>query len=317
MQELEEISRVTSPEFANALIADLSRMPKAVKPKWLYDRRGSELFDQICETKDYYVTRTERSILGDIAPLLAEFMGTGAKIYEPGAGAVDKIELLLDALERPKIYVPTDISEEHLLENAALLERRFPRLKVQPMACDFTKNLALPEGFQEGGPVTIFFPGSTIGNFEPEDAHMILERFARVPNVRWLIIGVDVPKNEERLLRAYDDSEGATAAFNLNLLRRANREADANFDVTAFRHHVRFDKALSRVEMHLESKKRQVVRVADREFEFEAGETIHTECSYKYESGHFLDIARQAGWKQEMFWTDAESLFSVRLFLRA
>lgn len=303
--------------FGQALLDGLTSTPKRVEPKWFYDEAGSRLFDEICELPEYYVTRTETAILREAASEIAGHLGAGVTLFEPGAGSTVKVRLLLDQLKPPVTYVPADISAAHLEASAAELTEAYPDLDVRPFACDFTRAFSLPADLP-AHPVTVFFPGSTIGNFEPKQAERLLARFAGLPRATALLIGVDLRKDVGRLIRAYDDSAGVTAAFNRNLLVRANRELGADFDVEAFHHLACYDAKTHRIEMHLESVEDQVVRVAGHAIRFRRGETIHTENSYKFDADGFAELAGRAGWRRRTaLWRDPERLFAVMLFFRA
>jgi L-histidine Nalpha-methyltransferase len=308
---------VSSSTFLQSLIAGLNAPQKRLEPKFFYDDAGSALFDEITELEAYYPTRTEISILQAAAPEIAAAIGAGAVVLEPGAGSAAKVSLLLDALEAPAAFAPGDISIDHLTEAAAALQSRYPDLPIRPFALDFDHPFDLPAEIAALGPVTVFFPGSTIGNFEPARAIGLLQRFAEIANAQHLLIGVDMKKDHDRLVRAYDDPEGVTAHFNLNLLVRANGELGADFDVSAFEHLALYNEKDGRIEMHLKSLCAQTVSVAGERFSFTEGETIHTENSYKYAIPEFQALAAKAGWNARQVWTDPESLFSVQLFHKA
>ncbi len=308
---------MSSSTFLQSLIAGLNAPQKRLEPKFFYDDAGSALFDEITELEAYYPTRTEISILQAAAPKIAAAIGAGAVVLEPGAGSAAKVSLLLDALEAPAAFAPGDISIDHLTEAAAALQSRYPDLPIRPFALDFDHPFDLPAEIAALGPVTVFFPGSTIGNFEPARAIGLLQRFAEIANAQHLLIGVDMKKDHDRLVRAYDDPEGVTAHFNLNLLVRANGELGADFDVSAFEHLALYNEKDGRIEMHLKSLCAQTVSVAGERFSFTEGETIHTENSYKYAIPEFQALAAKAGWNARQVWTDPESLFSVQLFHKA
>lgn len=308
---------MSSSTFLQSLIAGLNAPQKRLEPKFFYDDAGSALFDEITELEAYYPTRTEISILQAAAPEIAAAIGAGAVVLEPGAGSAAKVSLLLDALEAPAAFAPGDISIDHLTEAAAALQSRYPDLPIRPFALDFDHPFDLPAEIAALGPVTVFFPGSTIGNFEPARAIGLLQRFAEIANAQHLLIGVDMKKDHDRLVRAYDDPEGVTAHFNLNLLVRANGELGADFDVSAFEHLALYNEKDGRIEMHLKSLCAQTVSVAGERFSFTEGETIHTENSYKYAIPEFQALAAKAGWNARQVWTDPESLFSVQLFHKA
>lgn len=308
---------MSSSTFLQSLIAGLNAPQKQLEPKFFYDDSGSALFDEITELEAYYPTRTEMGILQAAAPEIAAAIGPGAVVLEPGAGSAAKVSMLLDALEDPAAFAPGDISIDHLTEAAATLQDRYPNLPIQPFELDFDHAFDLPIELAALGPVTVFFPGSTIGNFEPARAIDLLQRFARTSNAQHLLIGVDMKKDNHRLVRAYDDPEGVTARFNLNLLVRANSELGADFDVSAFEHLAIYNSEDGRIEMHLKSLCSQTVSVAGERFSFTEGETIHTENSYKYAVPEFQALAVKAGWSARQVWTDPESLFSVQLFHNA
>jgi L-histidine N-alpha-methyltransferase len=304
--------------FLAEALAGLSAPRKALSPKWLYDARGSALYERICELQEYYPARTELGILERHAPAIARAVGPRALVFEFGAGSGRKTERLLEALAEPVAYLPVDISPDALLRAAAKLTRRFPALAVRPVVGDFTNGVVLPD---EGLPAVrrlSFFPGSTIGNFDPPDAAALLRKMAAEAGPGGaLLIGVDLPKERAVLERAYDDAEGVTAAFDLNLLARMNRELGADFHLAAFRHRSAWNERLSRVEMHLQSLRDQVVRVGGTAISFRAGETIHTESAYKWDPRAFDALAGLAGWRPERSWTDDRGWFSVRLYHRA
>ncbi len=302
-----------SDEFGRSLLHGLRATPKFAEPKWFYDEQGSVLFDEISRTEDYYPTRTEIGILERDARAIAEMLGPDIVLLEPGAGSVVKVRYLLNVLDQPRAYVPMDISGDHLAANAATFHDTYPDLRIEPFAGDFTKTIALPETVSSDN-VTIFFPGSTIGNFEPVQARALLTSFAAVPGAHHLILGADLRKNEATLLRAYDDREGTTAAFNLNLLARANRELGADFNLRQFAHRVRYNREHHRIEMHLESLGDQEVTILGDCICFAAGETIHTENSYKYDEESLSAIATAAGWSLRQRWLDDDRYFGIFLF---
>ena len=300
--------------FLNDVLGGLSQSPKTLPCKYFYDERGSELFEAICRTQDYYVTRTEMALLEHYAGDIAAVIGERACIIEPGSGAGEKIEFLLDALPDVTCYAPMDISEEILLRSAETIRQRRPGMAIHPILMDFTKTLDFTPYFEgyDCAKKVIFFPGSTIGNFTPEAAEAFLRSFATsLGQGGGLVIGVDLVKDRQTLERAYDDSEGVTAAFNKNLLYRINAELEADFDPDGFRHEARFNVGKSRIEMHLVSSKPQTVTIDENIFEFKAGESIHTENSYKYEVNNFQALARRAGFRPHKAWTDERNWFSL------
>jgi L-histidine Nalpha-methyltransferase len=310
--------RALGPEvdeaFAASVLATLSEPQKRLESKWLYDETGSRLFDRITALEDYYPTRTETTILREKAGGLREIVPDGAALIEPGAGSGTKTRILLDALPRLGAYVPVDISGAHLHAAAAGLRRDYPALPVHPVVGDFTDAFSLPSRLRSS-PSVVFFPGSTIGNFEPDAARALLGRFRAIPGVAGLVVGADLRKDPERLVRAYDDREGVTAAFNLNLLERINRELGGDFDLAGFVHEARWNEGESRIEMHLRSVRDQAARVLGRRFVFRHGETIHTENSHKFTPDSFRAIAGEAGWAPADLWIDPDRLFSVHVMV--
>ncbi len=302
--------------FADDVLAGLSDDPKRLPPKYFYDERGSQLFEQITATPEYYPTRIELGILTDNAGGIAAHIPDGAALIEFGSGSATKARILLGAAPQVAAYVPVDISAEFLNEEAARLRRDRPGLRVLPVAADFTKPFALPVEVV-ARPHVGFFPGSTIGNFEPHEASAFLSHAADLlgPGAT-LIVGVDLVKDPEVLNRAYNDAAGVTAAFNLNLLRRINRELGAKINVDAFVHHACYNRELRRIEMHLASRVRQRIKICGRAFEFRRGETIHTESSYKYTVDLFAALARGAGWTPSEVWLDPDQYFSVHALAR-
>lgn len=296
--------------FADDVLNDLSRQPKRLSPKYFYDAAGSELFEEITRLPEYYPTRTELSILRDRSRAILANIPKGSALVEFGAGATTKVRLLLN--ERTfATYVPVDISGDFLKAQAEALRQDFPDLAVCPVTVDFTAPFTLPAtltGMTKVG----FFPGSTLGNFEPHEACVFL-RSARniLGDGAQMVIGVDLEKDERALHNAYNDAAGVTARFNLNLLHRINRELGGNFDADAFVHRALYNRERHRIEMHLVSRKAQTVRVLKRSFSFRAGESIHTENSYKYSLERFIALARESGWTQRNSWTDNAGMFSV------
>lgn len=292
------------------VLAGLALPRKRLAPKFFYDTAGSRLFDAICELPEYYPTRTEIGILRDHGASIAERLGRDALLVELGSGSSLKIQVLLEAL-RPAVYMPVDISRDHLLESARALASTFPALQVHAVCADYSVPFDLPVDLHEH-PRAAFFPGSSVGNFDPADAERFLRRVGdMLGRGGRLLIGVDLVKDHAVLNAAYNDAAGITAAFNLNLLRRINRELDGDFDLEAFRHAAFFNTELSRIEMHLVSMRDQQVQVSGKSFVFREGESIHSECSYKYSIEMFHVLARRAGFEPEQVWTDTDKLFSV------
>jgi dimethylhistidine N-methyltransferase len=296
--------------FARDAIGDLSQQPKRLSPKYFYDATGSELFEAITRLPEYYPTRTELGILRDRGGEIAAIVPDGAALIEFGAGATTKVRLLLEK-SAFAAYVPVDISGDFLHAQAATLRKDFPDLAIYPVAADFTAPFALPAEIA-GMPKVGFFPGSTIGNFEPHEASRFL-RSAReiLGHGAQMIVGADLEKDERVLYDAYNDAAGVTARFNLNVLVRMNRELGGNFDLSAFTHRAIYNRERHRIEMHLISKKQQAVRMLGTSFSFRPGESIHTENSYKYSIERFAALARGAGWQVRESWTDAKAMFSV------
>jgi dimethylhistidine N-methyltransferase len=294
------------------------RSPQKELPcKLLYDEYGSQLFEQICELDEYYPTRTELRIMRESAPAMAASIGPDSLLVEYGSGSSTKTPLLLDHLERPAAYVPIDISREILHDSARQLAERYPRLEILPVCADYTAPFALPTPRAEAARRVAYYPGSTLGNFVPEDAKRFLRRIADVvgPN-GGLLLGVDLKKDPLMLHRAYNDALGITAAFNLNILTRLNREFGATFAIDRFRHYAFYNPVFARVEMHLVSLQPQTVRVAGVDINFDRGESIWTEASYKYTQTEFAALVGAAGWHVEQTWTDDRNLFSVQYLTR-
>jgi len=302
---------VLDGDFATALRDGLRLARRSVPPKYFYDQTGSALFDRICELPEYYPTRTEFAILRQHAAEMAECIGPQADLIEFGAGSLQKIRLLLGALRKPARLVAIDISAEHLLAEAQRLRAEQPALAVLALAGDFSGDLVLPVPLGGSKRRVGFFPGSSIGNFTPVEAGLFLRRCAGWLSGGGLLVGVDLIKDPALLHAAYNDSQGVTAAFNLNLLARANRELGANFDLAAFRHYAFYAPAEQRIEMHLVSACEQSASIGGECFDFADGQTLHTENSCKYTVAGFQALARAAGLQPQAVWTDAQRLFSV------
>ena len=302
-------------EFARDVIAGLSAQPKRISPKYFYDNEGSRLFDDITRLPEYYPTRAELEILRTNARELADFIPDQAALIEFGSGACTKVRILMDSAPHVHAYIPVDISGDYLNGEAAPLARDYPRLAIRPVAADFTKVFELP-GEALGRRRAGFFPGSTIGNFDPHEAADFL-RNARstLGDGAVMIVGVDLVKDPAILRAAYNDTGGVTARFNLNLLRRINRELGGTFKLGAFEHRAFYDDELNRIEMHLVSLTAQTVRVAGASIAFAAGETIHTENSWKYTPDSFRELVRGTGWRTARMWTDRAGLFSVHALI--
>ena len=296
--------------FAVDVLDGLARAQKQVPPKYFYDAAGSDLFEQITVLPEYYPTRTELGILRRRGADIAALLPKRAALVEFGAGATTKVRLLLRDCDIAA-YVPVDISKDFLQSQADKLRRDFPHLSVHPLAADFTQAFELPDEVA-GCPKVGFFPGSTLGNFEPQEASQFLRRAADSLGAgAMMILGVDLEKDEKILHDAYNDAAGVTAKFNLNLMTRMNRELGGNFDLSSFQHRAIYNRDQHRIEMHLISRRPQMVRVCGHTVAFRAGESIHTENSYKYSIKRLYELARRSGWTPQESWTDAEQMFSV------
>ena len=308
---LETAERV-DPAFREDVLAGLSAPIPAIPARWLYDRRGSELFDEITRLPAYYPTRTETALLEEILPDVAARVSAGTAVVEFGAGSATKTPLLLEAI-KPAAYVPVDISGDYLRESAAEIADRFPAIAVEPVVADFARPFGLP-GSIERMPKLGFFPGSTIGNFVPRTATDLLRSFRDLLGCSaQLLIGMDKVKPIERLIAAYDDPTGITANFNLNLLERINRELDGDIPLGAFRHEARWNDILSRIEMHLVATQDVTFRIDGRSFSFPRGSSIHTENSHKYGQRGARVLLLAGGWTPLAEWTDPAGDFAVIL----
>ena len=299
------------------IVEGLSRSQKTISPKYFYDERGSQLFDKITELPEYYLTDAELEIMQANVDEMAELIGKTASLIEFGSGSSLKTRVLLENLDELAAYVPVDISEEHLYASALKLRSEFPGLDVRPVVADFTKTFSLPMPTIMPVRNVVYFPGSTIGNFEHGKAMDLLRvMFEEAGEGGALLIGVDLQKDPEVIDRAYNDSAGVTAEFNLNMLRHLNRSYGANFDLDSFEHSAIYDEDEGRVVIELISQAEQTVEVGDTEIELEDGETILTEYSHKYTLKGFAEMAREAGFNVEKVWTDADRLFSVQYCVR-
>jgi dimethylhistidine N-methyltransferase len=303
----------SSSDFGRDLLAGLAQRPRSISPKYFYDAAGSRLFDAICELPEYYPTRTELAILSERAGEIAQQIGPHAEIVEFGAGSLRKVRLLLDALKSPRRFVPIDISGEHLEDAASRLRADYPGLAVQPLVADYTRPFSLPPQLagEASGPRVGFFPGSTLGNFDPDEALAFLQGAARVLRGGGLLIGVDLVKSPAMLHAAYNDARGITARFNLNLLARANADLGADFDLAGFEHAAFYNAPLQRIEMHLVSRRAQTVHLLGERLHFAEAETIHTENSHKFTVEGLRTLAARAGFGIGPVWTDKDRLFSV------
>lgn len=301
--------------FLDDVLRGLRRTPKCLPCKYLYDRTGSRLFDRICELEEYYLTRAELAIMEESCHEIARELGSGVLLIEYGSGSSTKTRLLLDYLAAPAFYVPVDISREHLAASAARLARMYPHVEVLPVCADFTGDFHLPEPSRLPSRRVVYFPGSTIGNFEIDDAIALLRRMAETCGpVGGLLIGIDLKKDPRTIEAAYNDSEGVTAEFNLNLLRRINRELQADFRLDRFRHRAVYDSRRGRVELGLVSQCRQSVTVAGEVFWLERGEEVRTEYSHKYTVDEFSELAARAGFTLSRRWTDPPQRFAILYF---
>jgi dimethylhistidine N-methyltransferase len=304
--------------FREAVLAGLSRSPKSLPCKFFYDSRGSALFEEICLLPEYYLTRTEIAILEESAGEIAAHIGAHCRLVELGSGASIKVRILLQALEAPAAYVPVDISRELLRDAATQIAEDFPDVPVIAVCADYTRPFPLPPLPGAPGKRVGFFPGSTIGNFEPDAVVRFLRHCAELlgPDGE-MLIGVDLKKDPAVLNRAYNDRAGMNGAFNLNLLHRINRELDGDIDVDRFEHLAFYNPEAGRMELYLRSLADQSATIAGRRFDFAAGEPIHTENSYKYAIDEFRALAARAGFVAVHTWTDPDALFSVHYFRQA
>ena len=298
-------------QFMDDALAGLTSDPKWLNCKNLYDARGSRLFDRICELEAYYPTRVESSIMRTHATEMGATLGAGAVVVELGSGSSTKTRLLLSHLKSPRAYLPVDISEQHLLDNSHKLQREYPQLDVQPVVADFTQKFELPQEYRLPT-LSTYFPGSTIGNLEVPEAIQLLENTANLCGEQGgLLIGFDLVKEVKVLERAYNDEHGITAEFNLNLLRRMNRELDTDFIEEQFRHIAFFNASAARIEIYIESLVDQKVLLGEMEIHFRAGERMLTEYSHKYTLESFSDMALRSGLQVQRTWTDPRQYFAV------
>lgn len=304
--------------FREAVLTGLRRLQKEIPSKFLYDERGSKLFDRICNLEEYYLTRTEIGIMREHIAEMAEAIGPRARLVEFGSGSSRKTRILLDEVHDLASYVPVDISKEHLAESADELAQEYPSIPVQPVCADYTTDVEFPDPPTPADRTVVYYPGSTIGNFRRDEAREFLDRIASmVGPAGGLLIGIDLKKDVDVMEAAYDDAEGVTAAFNKNLLRRMNRELEATFDLDAFEHHIFWNEERGCIESHLRSLQDQTVLVAGELFVFEEGETIHTEDSHKYTLDGFASLAAGVGLRVETVWTDQRSYFSIQYCVAA
>jgi dimethylhistidine N-methyltransferase len=305
-------------DLLSDVIAGLSTDPRTLPCKYFYDERGAALFQKICELPEYYITRTELNILDRYRAEIASQLGTNIELIGLGTGAGTKTRILIEALERPAAYIPVDISEKQLRKSSALFRKIFPHLEVLPVRADYLQPVVLPSPRHKAARNVVYFPGSTLGNFEPNEALEFLRRIANVSGRGGgLLIGVDLQKDQSVIEAAYNDKAGVTAEFNLNLLAHINRETGANFDLSRWEHRAVYNSEAGRIEMYLISMTDQTVRIQDRQFHFRAGEKVLTEHSYKHTPEGFIALARQAGFNFVKLWMDDARLFGVFYFVTA
>ncbi len=299
-------------DFLAEVLAGLRKPQKEIPAKFFYDRRGSELFEEITRLPEYYLTRTEIAILDANAAAIVNRFGNSSVLVEFGSGSSTKVRILLDEMKGRGVYMPVDISKIYLLESAEAISDDYPEVTVVAVCADYTRQFAIPpapEGFTRRN---IFFPGSTVGNLEPPLAHRFFRQTARqLAPGDGMLIGVDLKKDPAILHAAYNDSRGTTAEFNLNVLRRINRELGSNFDLEQFEHHALYRGSNGRVEMHLRSRRDQKVAIGGQEISLVSGETIHTENSYKYSLEDFHGLVSGTGFRPVEFWMDERKMFSV------
>ena len=298
--------------FRRDVVEGLSRPQKAIPGKYLWDETGSSLFDRICGTKDYYLTRSETALLIEAAPEISARVGAGAALVEYGSGASRKIRILLDAMAAPRRYVAIDISAEYLEAATRRIAADYRSLEVVPVIADYTAPIVLPEEVGTG-PTLGFFPGATIGNFKDGEVISFLRRAKTTLRDGWLLIGNDPNREAETLRRAYGEADGLMAKLHLNLLSHINRVLGADFDPSGFRHEIRIERQPDRVEAHLIAVQDASYAIGDQSFAFAEGETIHTDTSYKMEAEAFLALTAQAGWRSERSWLDPEGLYALHL----
>jgi L-histidine Nalpha-methyltransferase len=317
MSKTPTVVRALTPaadQLTSDALEGLRKSPKQLSPVWFYDEQGSCLFDSICELPEYYLTRTEMQIMTRHAAQMAQRIGPHAALIEFGSGSSDKTRILLDKLESPACYVPIDISRDYLFETAGLLARDYPSLRITPVCADFTQPFDLPVHIAAAHRRVVYFPGSTLGNFETEAAQRVLTTMRTIIGRKGaILIGIDLRKDPSVLKRAYNDAAGVTAEFNLNALRHMNRELGADFDVDAFEHSALWIENLSRIEMHLVSKRDQEVHLGDETVVIQRGEHLRTECCHKYTLEGFAELAASADLAVTDVWMDPDRKFSVQM----
>lgn len=296
------------------VIDSLSKPQKKLSCKFFYDEKGSDLFEEIVAQDEYYLGRTEISIMNDNIKEISEIIGEKSVVIEPGSGSGNKIKILLDNLKSPAAYVPIDISESYVRESANTLSKNYPSIRILPIIADYTSEFKLPDFKFDMEKLVVYYPGSTIGNFRPDEARDFLAKIANMCGKNnYLLIGVDLKKDRKVLESAYNDKKGVTAEFNLNILANLNSLIDADFTLQKWSHKAFFNEKESRMEMHLESMEKQLVNINGYTVNFDKGETIHTENSYKYRVEDFCDLVCN-DYQLNKYWTDDDSKFAVLLF---
>ena len=289
----------------------LGKRNKKLNSKWFYDYKGSKLFEQITSLDEYYPTRTEKKILSTYKNEIANDIGANAIIIEPGAGDIKKIGIFLNSLNKPKKYIPLDISEEYIKKISPNFKKKFPNIPIDPKGYDFTSSMKLPFKISSSENIIIFFPGSTLGNFEKKEAVQFLKLLKSKFKAKKIIIGVDLIKDIKTLISAYDDKKGITAKFNKNILKRINTELDGDINLGLYKHIAVFNKSKKRIEMRLKSIKNNTINIRGSKFVIKKNEEIHTENSHKYSIRSFKNLVNEAGWKISTTWVDDKKLFSV------
>ena len=297
--------------FLNEVQIGLGKKNKKLNSKWFYDYQGSKLFEQITSLDEYYPTRTERKILSTYKNEIANEIGSNAIIIEPGAGDIKKIGIFLNSLNKPKKYIPLDISEEYIKKISPNFKKKFPNIPIDPKGYDFTSSMKLPFKISSSENIIIFFPGSTLGNFEKKEAVQFLKLLKSKFKAKKIIIGVDLIKDIKTLISAYDDKKGITAKFNKNILKRINTELDGDINLGLYKHIAVFNKSKKRIEMRLKSIKNNTINIRGSKFVIKKNEEIHTENSHKYSLRSFKNLVNEAGWKISTTWVDDKKLFSV------
>ena len=297
--------------FLNEVLMGLGKRNKKLNSKWFYDYKGSKLFEQITSLNEYYPTRTEKKILSTYKNEIANEVGSKAIIIEPGAGDIKKIGIFLNSLNKPKKYIPLDISEEYIKKISPNFKKKFPNIPIDPKGYDFTSSMKLPFKISSSENIIIFFPGSTLGNFEKKEAVQFLKLLKSKFKAKKIIIGVDLIKDIKTLISAYDDKKGITAKFNKNILKRINTELDGDINLGLYKHIAVFNKSKKRIEMRLKSIKNNTINIQGSKFVIKKNEEIHTENSHKYSLRSFKNLVNEAGWKISTTWVDDKKLFSV------